>query len=118
MSFLGLCGALSGSVVLLGGSGVLFKALNRAHSLDLEFDPEGVHVATVDLGLQQYEEEDGRGLLSRLLMAGADLPGVESAALSSFVFLASPPRSSGTFSDGTGETQVLAGIFSVSLFPG
>ena len=105
---------VAGSVVLLGGSGILFKALNRAHSMDLGFDAEGVHVATVDLGLQQYKEGDGRALLSRLLTAGAALPGVESAALSSFVFLASPPRLSETFSNGTGEGQVMAGIFSVS----
>lgn len=105
---------VAGSVVLLGGSGVLFKALTRAHSMDLGFDPEGVHVATLNLGIQQYEEDEGRALFSRLLAEGGALPGVESAALSSFVYLASPPRWAGTFSNRTGEERVMAGILSVS----
>ena len=105
---------VAGSVVLLGGAGILFKALSEAHSIDLGFDPEGVHVATLNLGIQQYQEDEGRALLARLLAAGAALPGVESAALSSSVFLASPPRWSGMFSGRSGGEIVTAGIFIVS----
>jgi len=105
---------VAGTVVLLGGSGLLFKALTRANRMDLGFDPRSVHVATVDLGIQQYSEDEGRIFFSRLLDGSAALPGVESAALSDFVFLASPPRRAGTFSNTEGEGQVLAGLFGVS----
>ena len=105
---------VAGSVVLLGGSGILFKALDQAHATDLGFDPEGVHVATLNLGLQQYSEDEGHSFLARLLNEAAALPGVESAALSSFVFLASPLGLPGMFSSRTGQRQVTAGIFSVS----
>lgn len=101
-------------MVLLGGSGLLFKALTRAKAMDLGFEPRGVHVATVNLGIQQYSEEERRIFLSRLLDGGSALPGVESAALSDFVFLASPPERSGAFSSTDGEGRVTAGLFGVS----
>jgi predicted permease len=105
---------VAGSVVLLGGSGLLFKALTKANRMDLGFDPRNVHVATVDLGIQQYSEDEGRIFFSRLLEGSAALPGVESVALSDFVFLASPPRRAGTFSTAQSEGEVLAGLFGVS----
>jgi ABC-type antimicrobial peptide transport system permease subunit len=73
-----------------------------------------VHVVTVNLGIQQYGEEEGGIFLSRLLEGGAALPGVEAAALSDFVFLASPPERAGTFSNTEGAASVMAGIFGVS----
>lgn len=105
---------VAGSVAILGGSGLLFKALTRANGMDLGFEPRNVHVATVNLGIQQYTEAEGRAFLSRLLEGGAALPGVESAALTDFVFLASPPERAGTFSNSDGEGQVVAGLFGVS----
>jgi len=105
---------VAGSVALLGGSGLLFKALRRAEATELGFEPRWVHVATVNLGIQQYAEEEGRLFFARLLEGGAALPGVESAALSDFVFLSSPPRRSGSFSTTDGEGRVIAGLFGVS----
>jgi predicted permease len=105
---------VAGSVVLLGGSGLLFKALNRAHEMDLGFDPQGVHVATVNLKIQQYGEEEGRAFFSSLLERGATLPGVLSAALSDFVFLSSPPERAASFTTADGDGGVLAGIFGVT----
>jgi len=105
---------VAGSVVLLGGSSLLFKALTRAKAMDLGFEPRGVHVVTVSLGIQQYTEEEGRSFLSRLLGEAAALPGVESAALSDFVFLASPPERAGTFSNADGDGTVMAGLFGVT----
>jgi predicted permease len=105
---------VAGSVVLLGGGALLVKALTRADAMELGFEPDGVHVATLNLGIQQYGEDEGRMLLSRVLSNGAALPGVESAALSSFVFLATPPRLSGSFSGAAEAEHVTAGIFTVS----
>ena len=105
---------VTGAVVLLGGSGVLFRALQRAGSMDLGFDPQAVHVATVNLDLQQYAPEEGRLFFQQLLQEGSNLPGVQSAALADFVFLVSPPRRSGFFSDENGEGSVEAGLLGVS----
>lgn len=105
---------VTGSVVLLLGSGLLFRALTRANAMDLGFDPQGVHVVTVNLGIQQYSEEEGRAFFSRLLERGAVMPGVDAAALSDFVFLASPPQRAATFTTAEEEGAVMAGIFGVS----
>jgi predicted permease len=109
-----LVAQVAGSVVLMGGSGVLFRALSRAGSMDLGFEPEGVHVATVNLGIQQYSEEEGRAFFSRLLEGGRALPGVEAAALTDFVFLASPPERGGAFSTPDTDGTAFGGIFGVS----
>jgi predicted permease len=105
---------VTGAVVLLGGSGVLFRALQRAGSMDLGFEPRGVQVATVNLDLRQYAPAEGRLFLQRLLREASDLPGVSSAALADFVFLVSPPRRSGVFSAEGGEGSVEAGLLGVS----
>ncbi len=105
---------VAGAVVLLGGSGVLFRALQRAGSMDLGFEPEAVHVATVNLDLQQYAPEEGRLFFQRFLQEASHLPGVRSVALADFVFLVSPPRRSGVFSAEDGEGSVEAGLLGVS----
>lgn len=105
---------VAGAVILLGGSGVLFRALNKARSMDLGFEPRGVHVASVNLGIQQYSEDEGRLFFQRLLQEASHLPGVRSAALADFVFLASPPRRSGVFTPEDGEGSVEAGLLGVS----
>jgi len=105
---------VTGAVVLLGASGVLFRALQRAGSMDLGFEPRAVHVATVNLDLQQYAPEEGRIFLQRLLQEASHLPGVQSVALADFVFLVSPPRRSDVFSAEQGEGSVEAGLLGAS----
>jgi predicted permease len=105
---------VAGAVVLLGGSGVLYKALRHAGAMDMGFSPGGVHVATVDLGIQQYTEEEGRAFFARLLEEVSVIPGVESAALADFLFLASPPERGGSFSTPGGGGGVMAGVFGAS----
>jgi ABC-type antimicrobial peptide transport system permease subunit len=73
-----------------------------------------VHVATVNLDLQQFAPEEGRLFLQRFLQEASELPGVQSAALADFVFLVSPPRRSGVFSAEHGEGSVEAGLLGVS----
>lgn len=105
---------IAGAVVLLGGSGVLFRALQRAAAMDFGFEARGVHVATVNLGIQQYTEEEGRVFFTRLLAGAEELPGIESAALADFLFLVSPPERAATFTPQEGEGSVQAGLFGIS----
>jgi putative ABC transport system permease protein len=71
-------------------------------------------VASVNLGVQQLGEEEGRLFFQELLMRASDLPGVESAALADFVFLVSPPQRSAVFSGPAGGSRVEAGLLGVS----
>jgi predicted permease len=105
---------VAASVVLLVGSGLLFQAISKAESMDLGFDPEGVHVATVNLEIQKYSEEEGRIFFGNLLQRAERLPGVRSAALTDFVSLASPPQRGGRLSNPEGGGEAFGGIFSVS----
>lgn len=105
---------VAGSVVLLSGSGVVFRALQRAGSMDLGFEPHGVHVASVNLVVQPYGPDEGRAFFQRLLQDASALEGVQSAALADFVFLVSPPRRSDVFMADGGERTVEAGLLGVS----
>lgn len=102
------------AVVLIGASGALFRALQYASSLELGFEPEGAHVATLNLGIQGYSDDEGRIFFSRLLEEARSVPGVVSAALADFVFLVSPPQRAGTFTSPEGEGSVMAGLMGVS----
>ncbi|UCC71641.1 MAG: ABC transporter permease [Gemmatimonadota bacterium] len=76
---------VSGSVVLLVAAGMFLRALGRADAVDLGFDPNGVHVLTVDVSIHRYTREEGKGFQARLLERAAALPGVESAGLASIL---------------------------------
>lgn len=105
---------VTGSVAVLACCGVLLRALDRAADIDLGIELHGLHVATVNLGIQQYSEAQGRVFLSALLEGAAGLPGVEAAALADFLPLVSPPERSGVFSNPAGDASVEAGIIGVS----
>ncbi|MEJ2218660.1 MAG: ABC transporter permease [Gemmatimonadota bacterium] len=105
---------IAGSVAVLACCGVLLRALDRAAAIDLGMEPRGLHVATVNLGIQQYSEVRGRAFYSALRERAAGLPGVEAAALTDFLPLVSPPERSGIFSNPAGDASVEAGIVGVS----
>lgn len=62
---------------------------SHAEILDvpLGFEPEGVTVATFDVGSHGYDRDQGMGFYGRLLEEVRALPGVESAGLGEFVLL-------------------------------
>jgi macrolide transport system ATP-binding/permease protein len=73
------------SVVLLAGAGLFVRSLQHTIRVDPGFDlREGV-VVSLNLGYGQYDESQGRELQQRLLDRFARMPGVESAALTSFM---------------------------------
>jgi macrolide transport system ATP-binding/permease protein len=69
------------SLVLLVGGGLMLRALQRAQTLDLGFDPRGAVEVSFDLRLQGYDEGRGREFQRLLLERVRALPGVEAAGL-------------------------------------
>jgi predicted permease len=72
---------VAGSVVLLVVAGVFLRALSKADSVDLGFDPKNVHVYSVDVSLHNYSQEEGRAFFQQMHERVRALPGVESAAV-------------------------------------
>jgi predicted permease len=73
------------STVLLVVAGLFGRALVRAQGIDPGFDPRGVHVASLDLGLVNHTSQTGHAFGDLLLAGATALPGVESAALSRMI---------------------------------
>ena len=72
---------VAGSVTLLVAGGVFLRALARADSVDLGFDPRNVHVLTVDLSLQRYTGAEAATFFREIEARAAALPGVTSAGV-------------------------------------
>ena len=74
------------SLLLLISSGLFLRALQGATHIDPGFDdPAHIALASVDPGLQGYEEEQSRAFLDRLLQDVGALPEVRAAGLSNWV---------------------------------
>lgn len=69
------------SLVLLVAAGLLLRSLQEAAAVDAGFDPEGVHVASLDLALEGYDEARGLALHDAVLDRLRALPGVTAAGL-------------------------------------
>ncbi|MEJ2538828.1 MAG: permease, partial [Gemmatimonadota bacterium] len=68
------------SLMLLVGSGLFLRSLQRATRVDPGFDePSHLLTASLDPALQGYDDEEGRALLDRILHEVEALPGVERA---------------------------------------
>jgi predicted permease len=72
---------VAGSVILLAGAGMFLRALGRADSVQLGFDPQNVHVMTVDLSVHRYSDIEIVAFYRELEERAAALPGVRSAGL-------------------------------------
>jgi predicted permease len=73
------------SLVLLIAAGLLIRSFQHAAAIDPGFDPEGVHLATLDLSLHGYDEAAGQDFYRRLGTRLRALPGVEAASLAKVV---------------------------------
>lgn len=69
------------SLVLLVGAGLMMRALKKAESIDLGFNPQNAVAVSFDLRLQGYSQERARGFQKRLLEQTRTLPGVQSAGI-------------------------------------
>jgi predicted permease len=72
-------------LVLLVGAGLLGRSLQRALATDLGFEPRGLVLAPVNLGLQRYEPGRAETFLHELRRRVAAAPGVRSASWMSLV---------------------------------
>ncbi len=72
------------SLVLLVGAGLCIKSVRRARQADLGFDPGHVLLAGLRIGMNGYTEDTARIFYRRLEERSAMIPGVQSAALSSW----------------------------------
>ena len=69
-------GQVALSLALLIGAGLLVRSLQKARELDPGFNPENQLVATLELGMQQYDEAKGRQFIRTLRSRLKNLPGV------------------------------------------
>ncbi len=69
------------SLVLLVAAGLLVRTLQALYRIEPGFDTSEVLVATIDAGLQGYDDERGRQTFEEIERRVAALPGVERAAL-------------------------------------
>ena len=73
------------SMLLLIVAGLFARGLTRAQSIDPGFDPRGVHIASMDLGLANYDSLTGRRVAATILERVRGIPGVQSAALTTML---------------------------------
>ena len=78
-------GQVTMSVVVLVSAGLFMDSLRQMQGLALGFKPQGLHMMSVDLGLQQYGDVRGLRFLEDLLTRVEALPGVQSATVTSHV---------------------------------
>ena len=73
------------SLLLLVGCGLMVRGLSRAQTIELGFDPERAVEVSFDLGLQGFEQAQGRELQREILERLRALPGVAAAGIADFV---------------------------------
>ncbi|HKG92762.1 MAG TPA: ABC transporter permease, partial [Gemmatimonadaceae bacterium] len=73
------------AAVLLVGSGLLLRSLQRSRTLDPGFDPTHVHVISASPELLGYDESRGRALWEEIVARAGRVPGVRAATLALFV---------------------------------
>ena len=72
------------AVVLLIGAGLCIKGLQQARRIDPGFNPDRVLIAGLQIGMNGYDKETGKGFYRQARQRLAALPGVEEAALASW----------------------------------
>jgi predicted permease len=73
------------SFVLLVAAALLFRSLRNTEHIDVGFDPNRVLIAAVDLQRLAYDHSKAQAFHGELLTRARTLPGVERAALATFV---------------------------------
>ena len=73
------------SLLLLVGAGLFIRSLLTASAIDVGFVRKNLVVASIDLGLQGYDEARGMAFYHQLLERMETLPGVKSASFAAVV---------------------------------
>jgi predicted permease len=93
------------SVVLLIGSILVVRSLQRALSLNLGFQPQNAAVLSYDFAAQGYDEERSRQFQRRLLDKVRSMPGIEAAGVIDGLPLTLSISNSGVFIEGKPEPR-------------
>ncbi len=88
------------SVVLLVGSVLVVRSLQRALSVNIGFEPKQAAALSFDLGLQGYDETRGREFERRVLERVRALPGIKAAGLTSGIPLSLNWNNNGVYIEG------------------
>ncbi len=88
------------SLVLLVAAGLVLRTLRHVQTVSPGFDAENAFQMSVDVGLQGYDEARGRQFYRQLVERVRAIPGVESAAVASFVPLSLNYNSRDVFVEG------------------
>jgi predicted permease len=78
-------GQVTMSLVVLASAGLFLQSLRQMHKLEIGLRPDGLLMASVDLGLQGYDEARGRRFLEDLVTRVEALPGVQAASVSAHI---------------------------------
>jgi putative ABC transport system permease protein len=108
--------------VLLVGAGLLLRSLSASRNANVGFEPAGLVVATVDMGMHRYSPERGQAFYESALQRIQGLPGVRAAALAERLPFSPNIHAQNVFIDGrqyapddlgvtTDVTRVSAGYF-------
>ena len=73
------------SMLLLIVAGLFARTLAHARGIDPGVDPVGVHIASLDLGLANYDSSKGRAVVRTMLERARTIPGVQAAAMSAML---------------------------------
>ena len=115
-------GQVAISLVLLVGAGLFVRSLSAARGTDVGFNPRGLVISTVDLGMSRYTPERGKLFSQQALERIRALPGVEAAAATTRhpfsinfnnaqVFIEGRPAKAGDLGETIDTTTVDAGYF-------
>jgi predicted permease len=88
------------SLVLLVGTVLVVRSLQRAIGIDIGFNPRHAVVVTFDVGLNGYSEDRGKAFERQLTDRLAALPGIESMALSNWLPLGIAQSNTGIVAEG------------------
>ncbi len=78
-------GQVAVSCVMLVGAGLTLRSLQQLARVNLGFRPDHLFLASFDVGLQRYSEEQGRQFQAQLLERVRALPDVREASLAEHV---------------------------------
>lgn len=108
------------SVVLLVGTILVIRSLQRAVTIDVGFNPRHAAMAQFDVGLVGYSEDRGKAFERRLLDRLAATPGLESYALASSLPLGLGQSMTSVYGEGRPAPKAAdaPGAFYYSVSPG
>jgi predicted permease len=73
------------ALLLLISAGLCFQSFQRARAMNRGFDPAGVLLANIRLGVHAYNSQDGKLFYRKLLERLGALPGAEAVSLGDYV---------------------------------